>query len=131
MPSFSQQSQERLSTCDERLIALFKHVITFFDCTIIEGHRSYERQQHLYEIGATRVQAGKHNAYPSLAVDVAPYPIRWDDLERFYYFAGNVMGVANMLEFSIRWGGDWDGDTQLHDQSFMDLVHFEIGHHPS
>jgi len=31
---------------------------------------------------------------PSDAVDVAPYPIDWNDKERFYYFAGERWGHA-------------------------------------
>jgi len=26
----------------------------------------------------------------------------------------------------LRWGGDWDGDTEVRDNGFDDLVHFEI-----
>lgn len=69
---------------------------------------------------------GKHNSRPAEAVDVAPYPVNWEDLQRFYYFAGVVTGVALQLDISIRWGGDWDSDTQVKDNTFNDLVHFEI-----
>lgn len=79
----------------------------------------------------------KHNYLPSQAVDVAPYyaekpHIRWDDSDTLYYFAGLVMGTSALLKeigiinSNIRWGGDWDSDDDLHDQTFMDLVHFEI-----
>lgn len=27
---------------------------------------------------------------------------------------------------TLRWGGDWDSDTEVNDNSFDDLVHFEI-----
>jgi len=26
----------------------------------------------------------------------------------------------------LRWGGDWDGDTELDDNKFDDLPHFEL-----
>ena len=58
--------------------------------------------------------------------DVAPYQIDWQDKDRFYYFAGIVKGVALKLNIPIRWGGDWDSDTQVKDQTFFDLPHFEI-----
>ena len=51
----------------------------------------------------------KHNAEEpelSKAVDVAPYPIDWNDKERFYYFAGVVMGIAIQMGIPLRWGGD-------------------------
>ena len=69
---------------------------------------------------------GRHNALPSKAVDVAPYPIDWEDREGFILFAGYVLGVASQLGLNIRWGGDWDGDFDLSDNEFDDLVHFEM-----
>ena len=57
---------------------------------------------------------------------LAPYPIDWNDKERFYFFAGYVKGIASQMGIELRWGGDWDSDNQLHDQTFMDLPHFEL-----
>jgi peptidoglycan L-alanyl-D-glutamate endopeptidase CwlK len=59
---------------------------------------------------------------------VAPYPIDWNDTKRFYHFAGFVLGVAksSKIAIPIRWGGDWDSDNDLNDQTFMDLVHWEL-----
>ena len=31
-----------------------------------------------------------------------------------------------MTGVEIRWGGDWDSDTQVKDNKFDDLVHFEL-----
>ena len=45
---------------------------------------------------------------------------------RFYNFAGTVQGVAKMLNIKIRWGGDWDSDNDLKDQTLYDLPHFEL-----
>lgn len=67
-----------------------------------------------------------HNKTPSLAVDVAPWPIDWNDKNRFYHFAGRVQGIAQMFNIKIRWGGDWDSDNDLKDQNFYDLPHFEL-----
>ena len=69
---------------------------------------------------------GLSNANPSRAVDVAPYPIDWSDRERFTYFAGFVKGIASQMGIDIIWGGDWDNDTDLKDNGFDDLVHFEL-----
>ena len=57
---------------------------------------------------------------------MAPYPLDWDDRERFQYFAGFVLGTAKQLNLDIRYGGDWDSDNDLKDNNFDDLVHFEI-----
>jgi hypothetical protein len=69
---------------------------------------------------------GKHNTVPSCAVDVTPYPIQWDDRERQTLFAGYVLATAKAMGVNLRWGGDWDRDTEVRDNSFDDLVHFEI-----
>ena len=53
------------------------------------------------------------------------WPIDWEDANRFYYFAGRVMAVASSKGYRLRFGGDWDGDMDLKDQNFNDLVHFE------
>ncbi len=128
MPSFSARSRERLETCDERLVAVFDEVVKHFDCTILEGWRSEEDQNEAFRTGRSKLKYpdGKHNKQPSFAVDVAPYPVDWENLDRFRYFAGFVMGIASQMGTRLRWGGDWDGDTELRDQKFVDLPHFEV-----
>lgn len=128
MPSFSQRSRARLITCDKRLQDLFEEVVKGFDCIILQGHRGEEEQNRYYAEGKSKLKypQSKHNKIPSLAVDVAPYPVNWSDKERFYYFAGYVKGIAQFLGIELRWGGDWDSDTHIHDQTFFDLPHFEI-----
>lgn len=128
MPNFSRQSYDRLQSCDERLVVLFERVVELYDCTILVGHRGKAEQNEAFRTGKSKLEwpNSKHNDLPSLAVDVAPYPIDWYDKLRFYHFAGFVLGVAAEQGTRIRWGGDWDGDHDLTDQTFMDLVHFEI-----
>lgn len=128
MPKFSKQSKANLKECNFKLQELFNEVIKYFDCTIVTGHRSEEEQQKKVKQGLSQVEwpNSKHNKIPSQAVDVAPYPIDWEDRERFHYFAGFVKGVALMKGINIRWGGDWDNDTEVDDNNFDDLLHFEI-----
>jgi hypothetical protein len=52
--------------------------------------------------------------------------IRWNDVESTYNFIGYVQGIADELGIKIRSGADWDMDNNFHDQSFMDLPHFEL-----
>jgi len=59
-------------------------------------------------------------------VDVLPYPIDWKDTKRMYMFVGFVRGIATSMNIKIRCGADWDGDTQVKDQNFNDLSHFEL-----
>ena len=128
MPRFGSRSKSRLNTCDDRLQNLFKEVVKGFDCTVIEGHRGKEKQNEAYRKGNSKLKfpKGKHNKLPSIAVDVAPYPVDWTDRDRFHYFGGYVLVVAKKMRLNIRWGGDWDMDTQTKDNKFDDLVHFEI-----
>ena len=128
MPKFGTRSKKNLYTAHHDLIKVFKEVVKNFDCTVIEGHRSKERQNKLFDEGKSKLQYpnGNHNATPSRAVDIAPYPIDWNDRERFTYFAGYVLGTASQMNLKIRWGGDWDMDTQVKDNNFDDLPHFEL-----
>ena len=128
MPRYSRISRQRLVTCHRWLQQLFEKVILTFDCKILEGHRGEDVQNKYYREGKSKLKwpNSKHNPYPSLAVDAAPYPIDWKDIDRFYYFGGYVKGMAAVMNIPIRWGGDWDDDTQVLDQRFKDLVHFEL-----
>lgn len=128
MPSFSARSRANLETCHEDLQRLFGEVIKHYDCTILCGHRGEEEQNEAFRQGRSQLQfpQSKHNSLPSIAVDVAPYPIDWDNRSRFYHFGGLVLGISIGMGIPIRWGGDWDMDTDLNDQSFFDLPHFEL-----
>jgi hypothetical protein len=85
-------------------------------------------------------------------VHFVPYPIDWGDDElrravaakanssvrklrvreyakvigRFYLLAGIIVSTAQFAGVSLRWGGDWDGDFEIRDQTFDDLAHFEL-----
>ena len=128
MPRYSKRSKKRLATCDERLQDVFNEVIKHVDCSILEAHRSKERQNKLYDEGRTKVRYpdGRHNFNPSRAVDVTPYPVDWEDRERQTLFAGFVLGTARSMGINLRWGGDWDQDFQVMDNRFDDFPHFEI-----
>jgi peptidoglycan L-alanyl-D-glutamate endopeptidase CwlK len=127
MPNFQKTSLEKLATCHLDLQKLFEEVIKHYDCTILEVYRSDEAQLKVFNAGKSKIKSGgKHNQTPSLAVDVAPWPVDWNDKNRFYHFAGKVQGIAQMLNIKIRWGGDWDFDNDLKDQNFYDLPHFEL-----
>lgn len=128
MPTFSTISAQRLVTCDPRLQAVMNEVVKHFDCAILCGHRNEQDQEQAFADGKSKSHfpMSKHNHLPAWAVDVAPYPIDWKDMARWRYFAGFVMGVAAAQGVKLRWGGDWDRDTDLSDNRFNDLPHFEL-----
>lgn len=128
MYKYSERSLRRLNDVHPKLQKLFNEVILHFDNTIITGHRTKEYQTDVYNKGLSKVAFpnSKHNSLPSNAIDVVPYPIDWQDTDRIYLFAGYVLATAEALNIKIRWGGDWDSDLQLKDQTFNDLIHFEL-----
>ena len=136
---FGEKSKEELNTVDRRLREVMVHVLTIMDITVLEGRRSWARQQELLDRKpkpATTLEPGesKHNPpdeddldWLSLAVDVAPYPVDWEDPKRFIYMAGIIISIGAALGYKIRWGGNWDMDSEpITDQDFQDLVHFEL-----
>lgn len=129
---FSSKSLRRLEGVHPYLADLCFKVLQHWDCSVIYGRRSLAEQQELYAAGLSKTMKSWHLEQPDgyvYAVDLAPYPIDWDDTSRFYYFAGIVNALAKETlpeGYYLRWGGNWDGDNELDDQTFMDLVHFEL-----
>jgi len=128
MPRFGRTSRKNLKTCHPDLQKVFNKVIEKVDCSVLCGHRGEKEQNAAYKKGNSKVKYpnGRHNATPSNAVDVAPYPIDWDNLERFTLFAGYVLGIAESMEIELIWGNDWNKDFNTADTGFRDYPHFEL-----
>ena len=131
MPKLGTKSLSRLNGVDSRLQALCHAVVKDFDITIIEGLRSLETQKEYVKKGKSKTLKSKH--LEGRAIDIAPYPVDWDNLARFYYLAGAMKAYGYSMGFKIRWGGDWDSDNKFGTrgkytgkETFKDLVHFEI-----
>lgn len=135
MAKFGDLSKKRLATADKKLQDVLNEAIKHYDFTILYGHRTKEEQFELYRqgrelVGGVWVKTGKtvtnldgkmklsqHNYLPSRAVDVAPYPIDWNDIKRFEDMAKVILDSANKLGIKITWGGKW---------KMKDYPHFEI-----
>lgn len=136
MFKFSKESLQILSTVDPELQAICHELIKKYDVKVISGFRTKEQQDQLLLEGRSTVAwpKSKHNKNrftitqpPSIAVDLAPYPIDWQDTNRFVFMAGLFLGIAHERGTEVRWGGDWDSDgIILVDQKFNDLGHFEL-----
>ncbi len=137
MPKFSRASENRLATVHEDLQLIFEQVILNFDCTIICGVRGREAQEKAFAKGHSKAHFGESPHNFGFAADAGPYDvvsrnIDWQDRERITYFAGHVIQTANILyalgvtKHLLVWGGDWNSDTEVSDNGFDDLVHFEI-----
>ena len=124
MPRFGRRSKERLKGVDERLVNVANELVKIMDCTVLEGLRTKERQSKLIAEGKSKTKYSKH--IEGKAIDIAPYPIDWEDRERFHYMGGMARGIGHALGVTIRWGGDWDSDGEVKDNNFDDLVHIEL-----
>lgn len=130
MPRLGKRSKERLKGVDAKMINVLNEVCKYFDITVIEGLRSQERQDELVAQGKSKTKFGKH--VHGKAVDIAPYPIDWNARDDFHYLGGFMLATAASMGVKIRWGGDWNasslfkGQRTTKDNSFDDLVHFEI-----
>jgi peptidoglycan L-alanyl-D-glutamate endopeptidase CwlK len=112
------RSLQNLSGVHPDLVAVVKRAIqiTEVDMVVIEGVRSRERQKQLVAKGASKTLNSRH--ITGHAVDIAPWPIDWDDLERFEIMADAMKQAADELGVDVEWGGDW--------RTFYDGPHFQL-----
>lgn len=119
MPELSKRSLDNLSQCDERLQKVAELAITYFDFTVICGHRGQKEQDAAYASGNSKLRfpRSKHNKTPSLAMDCVPYPLDWNDIGAFRAMADAIKRAARELGVDLVWGGDW---------KMRDYPHFEV-----
>ena len=152
MPKFSEESERLLSMAHNDLQKVAFRAIDFIDFKVISSYRPPEEQNSLFKQGRRLVDGvyvvsdindvitykdgyfrpSKHNTRPSSAIDLAPYPIDWNNKSRFYYMAGMILMLSldlfkkGEIKKGIRWGGDFNQNGNLTDDGFIDLPHFEI-----
>lgn len=129
MPQFGPKSLERLKTLHPDLQRVLNRAIVRFDFTITCGLRGKIDQDAAYKGGFSKVQwpdsrhncsigpDGVHDFNKSDAVDLAPLPIDWNNLERFKILATIIKACAKLESVEIKWGGDWT--------TFKDYPHYE------
>lgn len=126
MPTFSKSSKERLATCHPDLQAVCNELIKQYDFSVLCGRRGEKEQNEAYKKGTSNVRFpnSAHNKTPSLAVDIAPYPIDWNNISRFKELITRFDAVAEVLrgqgKISSRfiYGGFWP--------TLKDWPHIEI-----
>lgn len=126
MPKLSKASAAKLATCHPDLQKIFNDIIKTRDCTIICGVRTMKDQQKAFKAGFSKLDGvekkSKHQISEkqplSLAVDVLPYPINWNDKNGHEDFARAVKATAEHFGIKISWGGDW--------KRFQDRPHYEL-----
>ena len=116
--NLGKRSLQSLSGVHPDMVAVVKLAITITeqDFTVIEGIRNINRQRELYKAGKSTTMNSRH--ITGHAVDMVPWPVDWNDLERFEVMSEAMKTAAEELEIPIVWGGDW--------KSFYDAPHFEL-----
>ena len=112
------RSLQNLSGVHPDLVAVVKLAISITeqDFTVIEGIRNINRQRELVKAGKSTTMNSRH--ITGHAVDMVPWPVDWNDLERFEVMSEAMKQAAEELDIPIVWGGDW--------KSFYDAPHFEL-----
>lgn len=140
------RSASKLEECHPDLLKIVQLAlkVSEVDFGVAEGYRSPERQKSLFDQGKSKIDGinrkGMHNYRPSKAIDIFAYhpdlatrrKIAYD-FNTICYLGGVLQSCAQILRaqgkisHTLRWGGNWDRDgVIIHDQSFDDLVHFEL-----
>ena len=119
MPEFGRTSRRKLNTCDQRLQDICNEAIQHIDFSVICGFRCEAEQNAAYNGGKSQVDwpNSKHNSTPSPAMDIVPYPVDWNDTDRFIELSKVIKAVADRQGTKIKWGGDW---------SWFDGPHYEL-----
>lgn len=132
MRKWGPRSYSVYNTLDPRLQRIVDYILfNVADISLLHGHRDEATQNNLHALGRSKLRypASKHNRSPSLAVDLQPYPVP-EKTEKLWaalgYIAGRALEYAKRHDIPLRWGGDWNMNGDLTDQTFDDLFHFEI-----
>lgn len=132
------RSLERLAGVHPKLVRVVKRAaeVTEQDFMVLEGVRTRARQIELYAQGRTKpgrvvTWTLESNHFPQAdgfghAVDLVPYPVDWNDLEKFDAVAKSMFAAATELGIAIRWGADWDRDGKPRERGETDSPHFEL-----
>jgi peptidoglycan LD-endopeptidase CwlK len=131
------KSKKLLDGVHPRLCAVVETAITLtpIDFTIIDGLRTPDKQQALYDTGKSKTLHSKHLKQPDgygHAVDIIPCSSDpWNDVVGFDLIRKVMFESAKQLGVPLRWGGDWDGDGKSRnqgdkDEKFIDLPHYEL-----
>ena len=112
------RSKQNLSGVHPDLCSVVELAIklTSQDFMVIEGVRNINRQRELVATGNSKTMNSRH--LTGHAVDLCPYPVDWDDADKFIAISVAMKEAAKELDVSIEWGGDW--------KNGWDKPHFEL-----
>ncbi len=90
--------------CPELTIPPYGGARTLAEQTDLMGGGTSWTLNSKHRVDEERHKVGRDKAD---AVDVAPYPIDWDDVARFQVVAAFILAAAMRLGVSLEWGGLW------------------------
>lgn len=146
---FSKKSANRLQAVNNVLSNLMYELLEHspWDFAIVEGRRTKQRQQQLFDAGKAKTLDSLH--IRGEAVDIVPVVngfAHWDELKYYYDIANcfnDRLRIIAPRKYFIRWGGCWTAlpssscaEDLVHDYKqrckgegrtpFLDFCHFEI-----
>lgn len=101
--------------------------ITKQDFTVVQGLRTEQQQASAVKSGNSWTMRSRH--LTGHAIDVVPYPVDWNDLNKFKLIRDAFFQASSELEIPIRWGGDWNDNGSYQDEikrGTYDGGHFEL-----
>jgi peptidoglycan L-alanyl-D-glutamate endopeptidase CwlK len=111
---FGKESALKLATCHSELRRLIEKAMAGIDegdlayagikdMTVVCGYRGKAAQEKAVREGHSKKPwpSSAHNHVPSNAVDVAPYPIDWNDVRSFEVLHAYIAGVAQALGIDL------------------------------
>ncbi len=125
MYKFGNRSLQRMDGVHPLLRECAERVLSYgiIDLTVPEfgGLRTIDDQRNLVASGASQTLNSLHRAQETgygHAIDLAPYPVDWDDYFRFALMGSLMFRAAMEIGVPLQWGGHW--------RSFKDYPHFQL-----
>lgn len=115
----SNTSMRRLQETHPDLQKIVRELYQFMDISVLCGFRDKDDQDRAFLAGHSKLRypQSKHNLEPALAVDIARYPINWEDIDGFNSMLDKVQEIADMHGIKIRLGRTF---------TFKDYPHVEL-----
>jgi peptidoglycan LD-endopeptidase CwlK len=110
VPTFGRRSIERLKEAHPDLQRIANELIKEMDVTVLCAYRGKAAQDEANRTGFSKVRwpNSAHNVRPSRAIDIAPYPIEWEDEAAFLEMRKRIETIAARLGIRLRSLIKWD-----------------------
>ena len=130
MARYGRQSRDNHDGVHPLLVDWSFELVSIMNVKCIDGVRNLTTQREYVHLGVSLTMNSMHliqsDGYGH-ALDLAPYPVDWNDTRRFYIMGGIGIALAHKMDIPITWGGRWNpDDDQFHLPEFNDIGHFQI-----